>query len=301
LLAAFAEVYWQTRQSLNHREQEQAATFREQYPDEIRRVDTLLRQWAIGPDREPVVQQARQILDRYVPKPGERDLREFAWHYLASSLQPPTFPQLQTIQAHQQAVYCVAFSPDSKRLATASADGTARVWDAATGQLLFTLTGHTKEVNSVSFSRDGQTIATTGDDGTVRLWSGTDGTPRDILWRHSKEVTGVAFNPARDEIAAVTDDGLLKVWNANSKQTIVTRDICDGKRVHALAFSADGTTLATVGNHRLRVWNASKSYQPSLDYSAESAETVAVSRGGKFFAVVNEPPRRVSVFSGQSE
>jgi len=40
-------------------------------------------------------------------------------------------------------IYAASFSPDSKRIVTASADKTARVWDAESGRTLATLTGHT--------------------------------------------------------------------------------------------------------------------------------------------------------------
>ena len=64
----------------------------------------------------------------------------------------------------------MAFSPDGQLLATASRDGTARLWDPATGEHRRTLTGHTNEVNGVAFSPDGQLLATASGDGTARLW-----------------------------------------------------------------------------------------------------------------------------------
>ena len=54
----------------------------------------------------------------------------------------------------------VAFSPDGRLLATASEDGTARLWDPATGDRLHTVIGHTYEVSSVAFSPDGHLLAT---------------------------------------------------------------------------------------------------------------------------------------------
>jgi WD40 repeat protein len=67
-------------------------------------------------------------------------------------------------------VYSVTFSPDGKTLATASADGTARLWDVQTGQELRRFVGHEKGVEDVTFSPDGKTIATVSDDGAARLW-----------------------------------------------------------------------------------------------------------------------------------
>ena len=70
----------------------------------------------------------------------------------------------------------VAFSPDGQCIASASDDGTIRVWDAATGEVVAgPFTGHTEAVNSVVFSPDGQRLASASDDGTIRLWDAAIG------------------------------------------------------------------------------------------------------------------------------
>jgi hypothetical protein len=71
---------------------------------------------------------------------------------------------------HEGTVHGVAFSPDGKRIATAGADGVARVWDAETGQGWITLTGHQGPIYQVVFSPDGERLATTSGDGTARVW-----------------------------------------------------------------------------------------------------------------------------------
>ena len=64
----------------------------------------------------------------------------------------------------------MTFSADGSTLASASEDGTLRLWDVATGEPLKTLTGHTQWVSSIAFSPDGQTLASGSADGTVLLW-----------------------------------------------------------------------------------------------------------------------------------
>jgi Tol biopolymer transport system component len=63
----------------------------------------------------------------------------------------------------------VVWSPDGKRLATASSDNTAKVWDAVNGQDLLTLRGHDEWVYSVAFSPDGKRLAMGSEDGTVQV------------------------------------------------------------------------------------------------------------------------------------
>jgi WD40 repeat protein len=69
------------------------------------------------------------------------------------------------------AVLHITFSPDGKRLASASGDGTVRLWDPD-GHEVAILRGHTDKVWHVAFSPDGQRLASAGNDGTVRLWFG---------------------------------------------------------------------------------------------------------------------------------
>ena len=80
-------------------------------------------------------------------------------------------PKLRaTLRGHTQAVVAVAYSPDGKTLASASYDGTLKLWDVAGGKERATLKGHTDAVLCVAFSPDGKALASAGYDTTVRLW-----------------------------------------------------------------------------------------------------------------------------------
>ena len=62
------------------------------------------------------------------------------------------------------------YSPNGRTLACGDDDGTVRLWDANTGQLVALLAGHTDSVTSVAYSPDGNTLVSGGWDNTVRLW-----------------------------------------------------------------------------------------------------------------------------------
>ena len=89
-----------------------------------------------------------------------------------------SFAPLHILTEHKDWVYSVSFSPDGQTLASGSDDGTVRLWDVNTGNLLHTLTEHRGSVYSVSFSPDGQTLASGSFDRTVLLWKLAPLTPQ---------------------------------------------------------------------------------------------------------------------------
>jgi WD40 repeat protein len=76
---------------------------------------------------------------------------------------------LPPLIGHSHFVFHMAFSPEGQRLATASADGTVRLWDLSSAESRV-LRGHDGSVPLVAFSRDGRQVVAGGQDGTVRMW-----------------------------------------------------------------------------------------------------------------------------------
>jgi WD40 repeat protein len=84
--------------------------------------------------------------------------------------------RLQRIRTltHGNAIYWAAFSPDGKKLATASLDNTVRLWDASNSELVTTLKGHGDGVAYVGYLADGR-IVTASLDRTLKLWTADGG------------------------------------------------------------------------------------------------------------------------------
>ena len=97
----------------------------------------------------------------------------------------------------------IVFSPNGARLATASFDGSAKLWDAASGKELLTFSGHSGSVFGVAFSPDGKTIATASGDKTAKLWDAQ--TAPDGL-------TSVAFSPDGSQLATASRDGTNRIY-----------------------------------------------------------------------------------------
>jgi WD40 repeat protein len=116
-----------------------------------------------------------------------------------------------TLKGHTDFVTAVAYSPDGKRLATASTDRTVKVWDSATGQEVLSLKGQT---GSVAFSPDGKRIVTGSGDNTVKVWDADTGQELFSLNWHKGAVSSVAFSPDGRRIVSGSTDRTAKVWDA---------------------------------------------------------------------------------------
>lgn len=221
------------------------------------------------------------------------------------------------LTGHTGQVTSVAFAPDGLALATASADGTTRVWRIAheaghaASQLGEPLRGHEGRVLAVAYSPGGRALATAGGDHTARLWlraatapgeadpATVDGhgyRPLAIARGHTDQVTSVAFAPRGRLLATGGLDGTVRLWqldlDAVGRDAVrpLGRPLAGHRgKVLAVAFSPDGQILATGGtDHTALLWDLTSSVPrplgPPLADHRWHVQALAVSPDGDTLA-----------------
>jgi WD40 repeat protein/class 3 adenylate cyclase len=183
--------------------------------------------------------------------------------------------ELLSFVAHHAPSWSVAVSPDGTRLATASMDGTAKVWDleasmaASSGQLLHTLSAQVGGVSRVAFGPDGTWLVTAHGDGTARIWDSDTGQELLALPGHTARVIQIAVSADATRLATGGVDGIVNVWDMTALSvqesaaavTFGTTPLTLRGHVGiviGLSFSPDGMSLATGSfDGTVRVWDLS--------------------------------------------
>jgi len=169
---------------------------------------------------------------------------------------------------HPDRVQSAVFSPDGNQILTASEDRVARVWDAASGNLLFTLAGHAGAINEAVYSADGAWILTASDDGSARIWDARNGQSVAALLGHKGKVLSVTFSPDGRRMVTVSQDHTVRVWNREDARLLCSFAgyPADPTETYANdkvglhndpAFSPNGNLIVTAGyDNMARVWDS---------------------------------------------
>jgi WD40 repeat protein len=187
-----------------------------------------------------------------------------------------------------RAVNAVAFSPDGTRLATASTDDTARLWDTGTyEQAGDPLTGHGGDVTDVSFTPDGATLATAGSDGTARLWDVAGARQAGAVLRSDSRapLLGIDVSPDGTRIATAGGDGSTRFWDPVSHQQVGAPLRDTDFPVRAVGFSPDGSLVAAGGDDGVvRLGDPAAHQQIGGRMDMDGAATLALRHDGRILA-----------------
>lgn len=221
---------------------------------------------------------------------------------------------------HEAALTGAAFSPDGTRVVTSSDDGTARIWETATGDLIAVCRGHSHAVESASFSPNGDRIVTASVDSIPRIWDARDGREigkligrqtTDFDWRHAYHnvVFAAKYSPNGQYIVTASNEGAVRVWDAvthnllRSHKLPVGGDISfDPQGVHFVVRCLDGALrVFSADGHIVSLLKADKSYVTSSPFCSNGSRIIAETRDNSISVWDWKKQRRLALFRGHEK
>jgi eukaryotic-like serine/threonine-protein kinase len=195
---------------------------------------------------------------------------------------------VRLLEGHENYCPAITFSDDGSRMASASYDGTARIWDTATWKTLHVLpnpdaeteVGHRRFLD-VAFSPAAELLATASHEGNAHVWNTRTGELAATLKGHSNGVKCVAFSPDGRTLASGSYDATVRLWNTATWRELVRLDPETPMEFSALAFSPDGTQLLAAES-RMILWSTRPDEEASPDRLAEGLVAFRSAKGRPF-------------------
>lgn len=205
---------------------------------------------------------------------------------------PATGQVVKFFRGHVNHVLSVSFHPDGQRIASASDDGTVRVWNATTGEELKTIRLEAEQITCVVFNPDGSRLAAT-----------TERANRLYVWGTESfaEIYRRDFGSAANSAITYSSDGRqIATGGDGSTTSPVLLDAATGIQIRAmatpaagpdcLAFSPDGVLAAATGKGTIRIWDAATGDEltPGSHVHHEPLSAVAFSPDGRTLATTSQ-------------
>ncbi|NEP40726.1 MAG: hypothetical protein F6K25_16350 [Okeania sp. SIO2G4] len=196
---------------------------------------------------------------------------------------------LDTLSSHQANVRSVAISPDGRTLASGSGDGTVKLWDIPTGEMLVSFL-HSGVVTAVGFTADGRAVIGCSADRGMKSWDIYTGQ----LLHRMNGTQPIAFGAGGLRMAASGGPRFIRLWNAEQGQLLKNLSIPNtnnNRGIEAIAFSEDGQTIAHAmkGESKILVWDVeSWKVRYTLEKHSQAIKAIAISPDGKILASSSE-------------
>jgi WD40 repeat protein len=167
-------------------------------------------------------------------------------------------PKLVLPIGHTNSIYDLDISPDGKKIISASADNSAKIWDLVSGKMLANLKIHSKIVNLATFSPDGKKIITASDDNTLIFWNASTGEHISTWDKNISSLQSVEFSKDGTRLLTSSLDSTAKIWDVATGKVLVNLN----SHLHWLTsarFSPDGKKIVTASwDSTAKVWGSEK-------------------------------------------
>jgi WD40 repeat protein len=205
---------------------------------------------------------------------------------------------LRAFPGRDGSIWSVAFSPDGKSLAAGGSDGSAAIWDVASGNKTHVLgSSDFSAVRSMAFSPDGKEILIGSADQKARTWDLEAGVIDHVFPGEGGAVASAAFSPDGAQIALAAD-GFTKYGTFAAATTATLWDAAGGSLIKSLpkkngstsvTFSRDGRSLLLASYlEAVGIWDVSTGKLVRTLKDSEEHKVVAYSPDGKLIGIGGE-------------
>lgn len=202
----------------------------------------------------------------------------------------PFKPQHSSLIGHTRSIETLAFTADSKILASGSSDGTATIWDVANKTAQVTIHGHTGSVQVLRFLENDKKLISSSTDSKMCVWDVDTGSQQLIHTKPKWRGYTLTLSPDGKTLATGSGRNEISLWDMETNSLTATFKTGHDKSINVLAFSPDGKILASGSRGgTLELWDVSIQQRLSiLDSHTDAVNAVLFSPDGNFFASASD-------------
>jgi len=175
----------------------------------------------------------------------------------------PSLELVQTLEGHDNAVWCVTVSPSGSNFASGESDGKVMIWsepgEGGEWARVQVLEDHTDIIYAVCFSPDGKQLATGSGDRLIKAYSFNEGNAilAHTLEGHTSNVNSLSFSPDCKLLCSGSDDHSIKFWNPADGSLVKSIDQAHTPFVFSVSYSPNGRILVSSGYDKtMKIWDA---------------------------------------------